>query len=485
MAAALTAAAIATAAEYYAAPEGAGNGTLEQPWSLATVLAGEKVHPGDTVFLRGGTYRGTFVSNLKGAPGSPIVIRAAEGERAILDGSRSGQQFRNIPTLDIAGAYTHFIGLEIANSDPERKLAIAGSNPPERRGSGVNVRAPGIKLINSIIHDTGTALSAYKVALDFEAYGNLIYNNGWKAPDRGHGHGIYTQNETGTKVYADNIVLKQFGNTMNVYGSSAARLRNFRFTGNAFFAGRLLFGAHTGIENMVFEKNMSYGANMEIGYGTTTNESVVLRNNYIGTGIVFQSFREVAMADNTILNHQRNNGSRCVGITPPRDYDAARYRIDRNTYVQCTPGGMDFRFPGKLFTFAQWQEMGFDRASRYTSVPGPDAKLPGVKVFLRKNEYDPGRAMLVIFNWERSDELTIDLSSFLSPGEAYEIRNAQDYFGDVVRAIHEGKPVTIRMTGHTVALPAGWEAPLQPSTFPQAGVFVLVKGHAAKGPIPR
>ena len=60
--------------------------------------------------------------------------------------------------------------------------------------------APGTKLINLVIHDTRQGIGIWQEALDSEAYGNLIYYNGFQASDRGHGHGIYVQNDEGNKT---------------------------------------------------------------------------------------------------------------------------------------------------------------------------------------------------------------------------------------------------------------------------------------------
>src|SRR5689334_21936235 len=63
-------------AGYYAAPGGSASsdGSPTQPWDLTTALAGGHgvVHPGDTVWLRFGTYYGGFRSLLTGTTGSPI-----------------------------------------------------------------------------------------------------------------------------------------------------------------------------------------------------------------------------------------------------------------------------------------------------------------------------------------------------------------------------------------------------------------------------
>src|SRR3990170_4383037 len=80
----------AAAARYYGAPgvRSGGNGSMERPWDLATALAHPAaVKPGDTIWIRGGTYKGAFTSRLAGAPDAPIVLRQYPGERVVVDGA--------------------------------------------------------------------------------------------------------------------------------------------------------------------------------------------------------------------------------------------------------------------------------------------------------------------------------------------------------------------------------------------------------------
>ena len=54
--------ATAKATEFYAAPNGSpsGTGSIGSPWTLQTALnQPAALNPGDTVWLRGGTYTGT------------------------------------------------------------------------------------------------------------------------------------------------------------------------------------------------------------------------------------------------------------------------------------------------------------------------------------------------------------------------------------------------------------------------------------------
>ena len=74
---------------FHVSPTGtsSGNGSAQSPWDLATALnQPSSVQPGATIWLHAGTYRGNFTSRLAGNAANPITVRAAAGERAILDG---------------------------------------------------------------------------------------------------------------------------------------------------------------------------------------------------------------------------------------------------------------------------------------------------------------------------------------------------------------------------------------------------------------
>src|ERR1700681_2575165 len=87
----------AAATNHFAAPTGtpSGDGTISNPWDLDTALGSPSgsqqpasVKPGDTIWLRGGTYipatDNCFISHVTGTPGTPIVVRNYNGDRATL-----------------------------------------------------------------------------------------------------------------------------------------------------------------------------------------------------------------------------------------------------------------------------------------------------------------------------------------------------------------------------------------------------------------
>src|SRR6202158_1959007 len=84
--------AVALAADFYVSPtaSGSGTGSFSNPWQLQTALdQPAAVHPGDTIWLRGGTYAGIFTGRLVGTSSAPITVRQYAGERAIIDGGNS------------------------------------------------------------------------------------------------------------------------------------------------------------------------------------------------------------------------------------------------------------------------------------------------------------------------------------------------------------------------------------------------------------
>src|SRR5256886_9156986 len=111
-------------ANHYVAPDGtpppAGTGSRDQPWDLATALAGADgaIHSGDTVWLRGGVCPRKFATCISGRAGAPIVFRAAPGERVILQDSAIGPGVDD--QLIVHGSWLVFWGLELYNAHPDR-----------------------------------------------------------------------------------------------------------------------------------------------------------------------------------------------------------------------------------------------------------------------------------------------------------------------------------------------------------------------------
>ena len=223
----------------------AGAGTAASPWSLAYALGGAdgRVEPGDTVWLRGGTYEGTYTSRLVGTAQVPVLVRQWPGERATIDGS-----------LLILGSDVWVWGIEVINTDPVSLDVQA-----------VNLMAPRGKLINLIIHDaSGDGIGAWVEAPDAELSGNILYNNGRVGSTLGRAaHGIYSQNQIGSKLIRDNVVFQTYGYGLHFYAEQSF-LRDFTVDGNVLFENGMLSGCNAliggapPVERLTFTNNLTY-----------------------------------------------------------------------------------------------------------------------------------------------------------------------------------------------------------------------------------
>jgi hypothetical protein len=394
------------------------------------------VNPGDTIWLRGGTYAGIYTGRLVGTSSSPIVVRQYAGERAIIDGGNSN----GAAIFVIQGSYTWYWGFEVMSSNTDRVSTVSGSSPPGSeipRGEGVMIDQssphPGLKFINMIVHDARQGFSFWDQAQDSEIYGCVIYYNGWSAPDGGHGHGIYVQNQTGTRKITDTILFSGFRYGIHAYGSATAYLNNLDIEGNTTFNAGNLGGT---------ARNFLLG-----GEAGLVAQNPLVKNNYM--------YRLAGGSDDFNMGY---NGS-CSNSTVTSNY------ISNGTSLgNCLPVSMTGNtFYGSISGFTQ---------SQYPSNTYYSSRPTGVKVFIRPNAYEAGRANITIYNWDLVGSVNVDLSGILSSGDGYEIRNAHDFFGSpVVTGTYTGATIAIPMTGLSVAAPVGWAAP--PPSGPEFGVFVV------------
>lgn len=258
--------------QWFVAPGGSprGDGSADRPWDIHSALSHPReVQPGDTIWLRGGTYVGPFRSDLAGTAAAPIEVRSFPGERAVIDLFNGSPE--DYPVVTIEGRYAHFEDIEIFSSSPaSRTTTQPGSWPDDITRGNINIYGDHIKFINMEIHDLNKGLGFWESAEGGEIYGSLLYNNGWIGPDRRHGHAIYSQNEGETRRFTDNITFNQFRHGIKIYGSSAASLDNHHLEGNisfnngaaegAGFSGnyQILIGGGQVVRNTTVHENYTY-----------------------------------------------------------------------------------------------------------------------------------------------------------------------------------------------------------------------------------
>jgi hypothetical protein len=471
--------------QFYVAPNGksTGNGSISSPWDLATALAHPAaVKPGDTIWLRGGTYVGNFTSKLKGAVGKPIIVRQYPGERATIDTS-------TITTgagITANGSDTWFWGFEIMSSYTQRRTGAAGSFSAPSRVDGIDTYGPRNKFINLVVHDTAQGFGYWTPAEDNEIYGSLIYYNGWSGPDRGHGHGVYGQNLNGTKVIEDNIQFAGFGMGLRCYGSENAYAKHFRFLGNVSFNSGYLAGGPTnhwsnymvtvgsGAEDIVFDDNHSYHTTTEDGYSqlgwsfSGVEKDLKARNNYFIGGesaVEVWNWNQLTFTGNVM--YARGNTDFVINFNHLSNQNKAAYAFDDNTYY----GSGLFRYQKSNTAWSNWKNLtGLDKDSKFIS-----GRPTGVWTYVRPNRYESGRANLIVYNWDGLQSVKFDVSAVLRAGQNYEVRDAMNFYGTAVASgVYSGAAISVPMTGLTIAPPVG-NVNFQPKhTAPEFGVFVLL-----------
>ena len=394
-------------AGYYVAPNGKADaeGTMAEPWDIFSALNGsqKKVQPGDTIWVRGGIYRcvagaegrrPTFEVKLAGTEKAPIVIRPAKGERVWLDGD---------VIVNKPADYIQMYDFEIApapGTQPIYETSQTGSWPSNLSpaGGGLTVNAgKGCKYINFYIHDNPSGGSGFWVgAIDSEFYGCVIVNNGWKAPDRHHGHAIYTQNNEGVKHISNCVLSTRNGNgqyTLHAY-TEGGFLRNFVIEDNiAYSKGVFLVGGAKQALNINVRKNYLYQMPMEIKNG---------KDCVIDDNVLFKSSMLI------------------------REYEQAE--IHNNLIV-----GADL----KLEQVQKADEKG-------NTKEAPAAPL----VVLLPNKYDADRANLAIFNFPKAEKVDVKVAGLLKPGDSFRLMNPEDMFGKPVFAGKcAGETINVPMAG--------------------------------------
>jgi hypothetical protein len=411
------------ASDWYVAPDGTpdADGSRDRPWDLATALNHPgSVRPGDTIWLRGGRSSGEFKPRLGGAEGSPIVVRQRPGEHAVVDGSFTITDSRDV----------WFWGFEVTRSRPAHAAPYADD-------AGWNVsKGANLKFINLVVQEhSRLGFGFWTPAIDGEINGCLIFNNGTTDDPRG-GHAIYVQNATGRKRVQDNIMFNQTGFGIHAY-TERGRVDNLDFEGNISFNNGATMGHSR--SNLTLQ-------------GRPKNCTVVGNFTYFPPeafgkqGVQFIS----KPSDSLIKDNYWIGGETALRVQLPTDVT-----IRGNTFYGKTDGFAEEDFPDNSYL---------------------TARPAGVKTFVRPNKYEPGRAHVVIYNWDLRDEVVVDISGIgLKSEDRYEVRDVQDFSGKpVAGGVYRGQAVSIPMKGLTAAPPLGKFPKVPRHTAPEFGVFVVV-----------
>jgi hypothetical protein len=465
-----------------------GSGSISSPWDLITGLSNSSILPGDTVFIHGGVYLGAFENTLAGNSSSRITIKPYNGEVAIFD----GKGLMDESSMEDNGAYCDFYDFVFTNSSGINVSYSVGSHPYMPASSGIYATgADHVNYINLIFHDcTHDAMGLWSGSNGNIVSGCIFFNNGWWAPDRGHGFALYTQNlETSDyKQLNGNIMFRMHAYNMKAYSGSPGKVCNYIIKDNISFypgvpanymQGRCLFagglGGDDGIKNIEVRNNSVYLPDdqsayaLEVGFNGT-NENCVVDSNVIhggraaslgvrglsGTNEVKYNF---IYGEHVLVNHWSVTG--------------ATVDWDNNTYYHERDPNQDYPWFTKDYEFmSDWNAAtGHDANSSYYLDTYPTSNI--VRIY--KNEYEDKRAHISIYNYEGLSSVSVDVSDIFNVGDSLILYDAENLIGEsaLLKTVYSGGSISIPMNLTELAPHPAYKFPIT-HTEDDFGAYVVL-----------
>ena len=431
-----------TAPAFFVAPDGKPDnaGTAQSPWDIFSVLAQKQpaVVPGSIVWMLNGVYGkgGTTITftRLAGTEEKPIIFRQYPGQHATYNGG-----------LRALGPWVWFWGYEITNTSTLRD---------QTRPYGLDLQARGQRAINLIVHDAGHPPIGFwqKLGDGAEVHGCVLWANGcydntphWKGAPRGS---LYMQNDTGTRYVTNNIVCRAFTVGAKAY-TQGGQADGFYCQNNIFFDNPdwnlFCSDAKNGLQGFTAIGNCTYRAaddminkpSSQFGYsddhpntGGRVEDNVFVAGGKVPVALHLIKWTELSMKGNTFIG----------GVT-----------------YKDMPGDANMYPDNKYLT---------ERPSK------------GLQIFVFPNKYESGRGHVAVYNWGKAPKVELDLSTVLTKGQRFEIRDAQNYFGKPVAAgTYKGSKVSVSMNLTEIAKPIGETPHLVPRlrhTAPEFAAFVVI-----------
>lgn len=410
-----------------------GYGTITNPLSLQDAGA-YIISPGETVWLRGGTYNGDYEINIDGTSESPITFEPYEDEQVIINGY-----------LRINGDYVTINGkyqFTVTNLNITTRYYPYNAYPDWMEG-GIGVFGTGDKVINCIVHDvTADAVGLWGTGNTQTLYGCVIYNYGMLNTNRGHGHGVYSNGVNSLMTIKHNAIGNGFELACKIY-CEGTNIDDYTVIENTLFnAGIHGAGPNHKYWNLFIGSfNSDIVADNETVQGNLTYHTIVDVTNFIGY----------------------NGGITNSSITGNKFVGPVSMRVTNEDALTMT---------GNIFAGA---------IQEFTALEYPDNTYVtfeniGNTVHVMPNEYITTAGFVTIYNQAEANTVTVDLTSItgLGAGDTVHIRNVQDFSTDIqTLTLSESKTVDINMQAsiRTIAAPTEWTA--SATTFPRFGCFLV------------
>jgi parallel beta-helix repeat protein len=347
-------------AVYYVAPGGndSNPGTESKPWKTIQKAA-RTLAPGDTVYIRAGTYQERVTPQNSGSAGAVITYAAYPGEAPVMDGSGVSMPNALAGLFDVSGRnYIRLSGLRVINAGPGANhvailvdhasyITIENSSTYNSTSSGISVwnshhitlRNNTIQLaVNGGMQECITIGGSYT----FDVYNNLVLEckrEGIDAKDGSYDGRIYSNQVRGADsigIYVDawdkythdiqiyqNVVSDSPGcSAFGIASEEGGLLKNIQVFNNLAY-GNYAYGLEVSrccstshpmdgisiVNNTFYKNGASWGGGIWMDNPQATN--VVIRNNLVSQNMEFQvAVATDVPAANVIVDHNLIDGYR-------------------------------------------------------------------------------------------------------------------------------------------------------------------------------
>jgi parallel beta-helix repeat protein len=242
-------------------------GTSESQAFKTIQQANQKVAPGDTVYVKNGTYREDITIETSGKPNNWITFQAFPGHKPFVQGPQ--EAFR------IKANYIKIIGFKIS-SKAENGIAILNE---KRADKAIHH----IQILKNTIHDCGCNGIGAEGTDYIRAEGNIIYRNAFSTPWQCSGISIYQAINYDNQPGFHNIIRGNISysnenrrlpeNGKEVTDGNGIIIDDFRITQDRLNRPKVKYQSSTLVENNIVFDNGGRGIHV------FQSDNVVVRNN--------------------------------------------------------------------------------------------------------------------------------------------------------------------------------------------------------------
>lgn len=469
-------------ADWFVATNGSGDGSFSNPWFLQQAITNSAIKPGDTVWLRGGTYFPVatwpdwnvnilgWKPTIRGTTNAPITLRSYSNEWASID--------RRWDLKNGQPACLCFRELEFYDSLKGHNLTnnMYPNGPWSQFGDG---NTGSFQFVNCVIHDLDNCFGG-----GTSVRGCILWHIGWN----GYEHVFYPLGSGQT--CSGNIVGWQFNDVIEHSSSSSVCSSNIIFGGGSNVSdgsgrdvlfdggGQLVFNCFYNRFDFIpscgfYPQTLSYIG----GTPLTVLSNIIVGPDPVHFNTSISNYFTLSFVGNTLYA----NNTRYTAPNINWYGDSAPATFDYNTFF--STAAVTFNNQNSYgTTFSAWRTLypGFDVHSTANN-----AAVPPSRVVVFPNQDNPKRCHVAVYNFSHADNVNVSLAGVLSAGDSYRLISAQNYnAGPIKSGTYDGISISVPMTNLTTApvlfgtnLNCSGQRILLPYPMsPEFGAFVVIGG---------